>query len=355
MTVTIDDVAKAAGVHPATVSRALRGVAGKVSATKRAEIEAVARSLGYQPNFVAAALRTKRSNMVAIIVPDLANPLFAPIVKGLEQELRKHDMLALITQPPEDREDRARLVQELAMRQVGGLLILAAETGDSMLEAAVQQNIPTVLVNRGSGERRFSCVVNDDHESVRLALEHLRALGHVRIAHVAGPASSSTGAARRKAFCELMAAGPQSLESAQTDQTGQTEQTPPMVVDAQAFTREEGVKAARQLFEGWSRAKPAFTAVFASNDLLALGVLDVARELAIAVPTDVSLVGHNDMPFVDIVQPPLTTIHIPVAEMGRQAAQVLLENIKSGTAHATTRILSPSLVVRASTAALQRG
>ena len=332
MPVTIDDVAKAAGVHAATVSRALRGVAGKVSAAKRAEIEAVARSLGYQPNIVAASLRTKRSNMAAIIVPDLANPLFAPIVKGLEQELRKHDMLALITQPPEGKEARARLVQELAMRQVSGLLILAAESGDAMLEEAVQQKIPTVLVNRGLGERRFSSVVNDDQESTHLAIAHLRALGHERIAHVAGPASSSTGAARKKAFLDLM----------------QSEQ--PMVVDAQAFTREEGVKAARQLFEGWNLHDRPFTAIFASNDLLALGVMDVARELGIAIPADVSLVGHNDMPFVDIVQPPLTTIHIPVAEMGRQAAQVLMENINGDGQATTTRILTPSLVVRASTA-----
>ena len=336
MTVTIDDVAKAAGVHAATVSRALRGVAGKVSAAKRAEIEAVARSLGYQPNIVAASLRTKRSNMAAIIVPDLANPLFAPIVKGLEQELRKHDMLALITQPPEGKEARAGLIRELAMRQVSGLLILAAESGDAMLEEAVQKKIPTVLVNRGLGERRFSSVVNDDIESVRLAIAHLRQLGHTQIAHVAGPASSSTGAARRKAFVDLMIEGGAATSC---------------VADAQAFTREEGVKAARQLFAGWDAKAPGFTAIFASNDLLALGVLDVARELAIAVPAQVSVVGHNDMPFVDIVQPPLTTIHIPVAEMGRQAAQVLLETINGGVQSTTTRILSPLLVVRASTAA----
>ncbi|QIL73220.1 LacI family transcriptional regulator [Diaphorobacter sp. HDW4B] len=334
--VTIDDVAKAAGVHAATVSRALRGVAGKVSAAKRAEIEEVARRLGYQPNIVAASLRTKRSNMAAIIVPDLANPLFAPMVKGLEQELRKHDMLALITQPPEGKEARASLIQELAMRQVSGLLILAAESGDSMLEQAALQKIPTVLVNRGLGERRFSSVVNDDQESVRLAIAHLRELGHTRIAHIAGPVSSSTGAARKKAFVELMAA--QSSDE-------------PIIVDAAAFTRAEGVKAARKLFEQhWGKADAGFTAVFASNDLLALGVLDVAREKGVSVPDQLSLVGHNDMPFVDIVQPPLTTIHVPVAEMGRQAAQVFLEQVKDCSGAKTTRVLSPSLVVRESTA-----
>lgn len=98
--VTIDDIARAAGVHPATVSRALRGVSGKVSAEKRAEIERIARDMGYQPNFVAASLRTKQSNMAAIVVPDLNNPVFGPIVQGLERALRQHQMLSLVVQTP---------------------------------------------------------------------------------------------------------------------------------------------------------------------------------------------------------------------------------------------------------------
>ncbi len=332
MSVTIDDVAKAAGVHPATVSRALRGVPGKVSPAKRAEIEAIARSLGYQPNIIASSLRTKRTNIAAILVPDLANPMFAPLVKGLELELRKHNMLALITQPPNDKQGRASLIQELAMRQVSGLLILAAEQGDAMLEVAARQNIPTVLVNRGMGEKRFSSVVNDDHESVRLVIEHLHGLGHTRIAHVAGPAFLSTGLERRKAFVELA-------------QAATTDVLP--IVEAKAFTREAGLLAARQLFE---QDAQAFTAVFASNDLLALGVMDAARERGFSIPKDLSIVGHNDMPFVDIISPPLTTVHVPIAEMSRQAAQMFLDQIGDVALPTTTRILTPTLVVRRSTA-----
>jgi LacI family transcriptional regulator len=333
MSVTIDDVARAAGVHPATVSRALRGVAGKVSPAKRAEIEAVARQLGYQPNIVAASLRTKRTNIAAILVPDLANPLFAPLVKGLEQELRKHEMLALITQPPEEGRERAHLVQELVMRQVSGLIILAAEDNDAMLEVAAQRKIPTVLVNRGLGERRFSSVVNDDHESVELVLAHLRSLGHERIAHIAGPGSSSTGLARKKAFIELTQQGDPDVS---------------LIVEARAFTREEGLTAARQLFE---QAGGRYSAIFASNDLLALGVLDWARETGLSVPADLSLVGHNDMPFIDIVQPPLTTVRIPLADMSRQAAQMFIDHVNSQGLATSTRMLRPTLVVRHSTAA----
>lgn len=338
MPVTIHDVAAAAGVNPATVSRALRGVPGKVSAAKRAEIEAVARKLGYTPNVVAASLRTKRTNIAAIVVPDLANPMFAPLVKGLEQELRKHDMLALITQPPEGRLERAELIRALAMHQVSGLLILAAEQDDAMLDAALLQRIPTVLLNRGSGDRRFSSVVNDDHESVRLVIEHLHGLGHSRIAHIAGPAFLSTGLARRKAFEEL----------AQPLCEGALP-----IAEAQAFTREEGLRAGRQLLD----LEPgSFTAVFASNDLLALGMLDAARERGVSVPKELSVVGHNDMPFVDIVQPPLTTVHMPIAEMSRQAAQMFLEHVREGAMMSTTtRILQTTLVVRQSTAQVPGG
>ena len=336
MPVTIDDIAKAAGVNPATVSRALRGVPGKVSAAKRAEIEAIARDLGYTPNVMAASLRTKRTNIAAIVVPDLANPMFAPLVKGLEQELRSHDMLALITQPPEGKEERAELIRALAMRQVCGLLILAAEQDDAMLDVARQHNIPTVLVNRGSGDRRFSSVVNDDHESVRLVLAHLHGLGHRRIAHIAGPSFLSTGLARKKAFVELA----QPLCD-----------SPLPIVEAKAFTREEGLQAGRQLLD---LGAGAFTAVFASNDLLALGMMDAARERGLVVPQDLSVVGHNDMPFVDIVQPPLTTVHMPIVEMSRQAAQMFWEQVREEAKPTTTRILQPSLVVRQSTAPVRK-
>ena len=335
--VTIDDVAKAAGVHAATVSRALRGVAGKVSAGKRAEIQRIARELGYQPNFVAASLRTKQTHLAAIVVPDLGNPLFAPIVQGLERTLRQQQLLSLVVQTPLDPAERRDLVHALASRHVSGLLVLAAESDDAMLEAARERRLPTVLVNRGAGDRVFSSVVNDDRESVRLVLEHLHGLGHRAIAHVAGPAASSTGRARREAF------------EAQTRSLGPRASYP--VVEAAAFTRAAGQAAARQLFKG----QRAVTAVFAANDLIALGVLDVLRELRIAVPAGLSLVGHNDMPLVDLIDPPLTTVRVAVEQMSEQAAEVFLQLLKRPDLPASTRVFMPTFVPRGSTAAPPKG
>jgi hypothetical protein len=201
--VTIEDIAQAAGVHAASVSRALRGVPGKVSAKTRDRITQIAKDLGYQPNAVAASLRTKQSNLVAIVVPDVGNPLFGPIVQGLEAELRRNGYMSLMVQPPDDPNERRAIILALANRHISGLLILAAESDDPMLLAVAERSLPAVLVNRGFGERRFSSVVNDDRESVRLVLEHLASLGHTRVAHISGPLASSTGRARRDAFVEL--------------------------------------------------------------------------------------------------------------------------------------------------------
>jgi LacI family transcriptional regulator len=332
---TIEDVARAAGVHPASVSRALRGVPGKVSAETRERIAQIAKELGYQPNAAAASLRTKQTNLVAILVPDVGNPLFGPIVQGLEAELRRNGYMSLMVQPPEDPNERRTVILALANRHVSGLLILAAESDDPMLRAVAERCLPTVLVNRGFGERRFSSVVNDDRESVRLVLEHLASLGHTRIAHISGPLASSTGRARRDAFLELAPAfGIQR----------------PIVVEAAAFTRSAGAAAAREL---WRRSsKP--TAIFAANDLIALGALSVLREAGVRVPQDVSVVGHNDMPFLDLIDPPLTTVRVAVDQMSRQSAQLLLELMRKPDEPPSMRVLTPRFVLRESTAALIR-
>jgi LacI family transcriptional regulator len=333
--VTIEDIAQAAGVHPASVSRALRGVPGKVSAETRERIAQIAKELGYQPNAIAASLRTKQTNLVAIVVPDVGNPLFGPIVQGLEAELRRNGYMSLMVQPPEDPGERRAVILALANRHVSGLLILAAESDDPMLQAIVERSLPAVLVNRGFGERRFSSVVNDDRESVRLVLEHLAGLGHTRIAHISGPLASSTGRARRDAFLDLAA-----------DFGIQR----PIVVEAAAFTRPAGAAAAREL---WRRSsKP--TAIFAANDLIALGALGVLREAGVRVPQDVSIVGHNDMPFLDLIDPPLTTVRVAVDQMSRQSAQLLLELMREPHEPPSMRVLTPRFVLRESTGPLTR-
>lgn len=329
--VTIKDVALAAGVHPASVSRALNGQDKRVSAETRLRIQQAARDLGYQPNAIAASLRTKQTGLIGIIVPDIGNPLFSPLLQALEIALRRHGQMCLVIQTPEDPQERRQVVHALAGRQISGLLILASENDDPMLEAAAQFALPTVLVNRGHNERRFSRVINDDRESVRLVMEHLAELGHKRVGHIAGPTSASTGHARRQAFEEMLPA--LGMEG--------------VAVAAKVCTREAGLDAARELLANHE----GITAIFGSNDLIALGILDALHERGLRIPEDVSVVGHNDMPFVDLIDPPLTTVRVATEEMGRQAVQLLMEHLANPTQQASMRVLPPQLTVRKSTQA----
>ncbi|MBC7938903.1 MAG: LacI family DNA-binding transcriptional regulator [Chitinophagaceae bacterium] len=329
--VTLADIARATGLNTASVSRALRGIKGKVSAETRQRVEQIAREMGYRPNAVAASLRTKQTNLVGIIVPDLANPLFGPIVQGLEAQLCRQGLLCLVVQTPQGLAERREVVLALSNRLVSGLVILAAEIDDPMLGAAQEAAMPVVLMNRGAGDRRFSSIVNDDHESVRLVLEHLADLGHRRVAHLAGPRVSSTGQARRQAF-EILA------KSFGLDAR---------VVECSAFTREAGAAATSKLL---AEKPPRPSAIFGANDLIALGALAVLRERGVSVPGEMSLVGHNDMPLMDLVAPPMTTVHVEVEQMSRQAAQMLVELLRDHAQAPSMRVLMPRLVVRESTA-----
>jgi hypothetical protein len=173
--ITIADIAR----RPASIRRRCRGrcaaSAARCQATRQ-RIERVAGELGYLPNAVAASLRTKQSKLVGVLVPDLGNPLFGPLVTGIEVELRGRGFMCLVAHTTDAPAARSDLVAALAHRQVSGLLILAAEIGDALLDTVQRYRLPTELVNRGFGDRRFSSVVNDDQESVRLVLDHLVAL-----------------------------------------------------------------------------------------------------------------------------------------------------------------------------------
>ena len=310
MSATLRDVALMAGVHTATAARALsQSTRHKVATSTRMRVEQAAAKLGYMAHAAAATLRTGRSGFVGMLVPDLANPLFAPMLKSAEERLR-----TLIT------------------KRVDGLILATSQSNDPILSMAAQQNIPTVLINRGLGDRRFPCVVNDDNESMRLTLAHLKALGHQHFLHLSGPRNSSTGLARLEGF-KRWAGSKQA------------------VVEADAFTREAGYQSMRtHLLKQASGCMQ--TAVVCGNDLIALGAIDAIREFGGQVPSDFSVVGHNDTPFMDLVSPALTTIHVHTDLMGQEAADVLVQRMHDPhSAVPASRLLHPDLVLRQSTAA----
>jgi LacI family transcriptional regulator len=336
MPVTLRDVAVRAGVHPGTASRALNPATRSLVNEKTArKIMRVADELGYHPNPMARGLKTNRSFTIGVLIPDLTNPLFPPIVRGVEEGLAAEGYTALIANSDHDPDKEQLHFRTMKDRQVEGVIMATAERHHPLVEQAIAADVPVVLVNRTIDSKEVFAVIADDREGARLAVDHLAELGHTTIAHVAGPQRFSTGRTRYQGFVEAMRA--RGLEP-----------DPELIRFTDHFVESEGMRAFKELMN----RNGEFTAVFAGNDLLALGCYDVLAGEDVRCPADVSIVGFNDIPFVDKLRPPLTTVRIPHYEIGLRAAELVLERLRDQSARPITILLPPELVVRGSTAAL---
>jgi LacI family transcriptional regulator len=328
---TIKQIADATGVHPSTVSRALDPKKRHLVAHDVAKrIAAHAEALGYQPNRLAANLRLGRSDLIGVLLPDIANPVFAPILGGITEVLSAEGYAPIVADAGNASSQQICFVERLLSQRVDGLIVATVSQDDELVGFCISRGLPVILVNRSEARDRVSSAVSDDDMGMRLAVDHLVDRGHRRIAHVAGPLSTSTGALRRDGFERAI------LRHGLIG----------TVREAAGYTREAGARAAACLLD----ATGDITAVAAANDLLALGVLDALKERGLRCPDDISLVGHNDMPLMDVVSPPLTTVRIEHREMGRIAARMLVDTTRSGSSEIRHVVLSPQLVVRGSTA-----
>jgi LacI family transcriptional regulator len=335
--VTIRDVAARAGVNMSTVSRALDPEARHlISDEGVVKVMEAAKALGYRQNKLASALTRGRSQVVGVLLPDIENAVFPPIVRGIEEQLSAHGYAVLIANAAGNAAERERILEQMFGRQVDGLIVATATRNDQLVRRCILEQVPVVLVNRAEDHRLAPEVVNDDFYSMQLAVDHLVALGHRRIAHVAGPQQIATGYARWEGF--QLAGQRHRLASVH-------------MVESAEFTREAGRAACAELLKRYRGT----TAIVAANDLVALGCYDALGAGGLRCPQDVSIVGHNDMPLVDMVNPPLTTVRIQHRTMGRQAAQLLLERIAAPESKPVRITLAPELIVRGSTAAPRSG
>src|SRR4051795_1507112 len=332
--VTLRDVARAARVHPGTVSRALnvetRGLVNEETAER---VIRAAEELGYRPNPIARGLKTNRSFTVGVLVPDLTNPLFPPIVRGIEDRLGAAGYTSLIANTDNDADRERQDFDAMRARQVDGFITATARLDREFVAETEDISEPIVLVNRRLEDESLPAVTVDDQEGSRLAVEHVIALGHRRIAHLGGPQALSTGHQRHLGFLAAMAAAGLDGDHA--------------IRFCHALPEREGAPLCRELLA----AAPDVTAIVAANDLLALGCYDVLAERGLRCPDDVSGVGVNDMPFAARLHPPLTTVRIPHREIGASAAELLLERLGDGEGEARQVRLPPTFVSRGSTAA----
>jgi LacI family transcriptional regulator len=338
MGVTVREVAERAGVHAGTVSRALNPARRHLlsPATVR-RVEQAARELGYAANRLASGLRSARSFSVGVLIPDLTNPFFPPMVRGIEDRLLPHGYTALLANTESELERERRSATALAARQVDGFVFAPSAAAAGLVRELVAAATPLVLVNRRVEGVEAPAVTPDDRRGAGLAVEHLLALGHRRIAHVGGPQQLSPAADRRRGY------------EAALERAGLAAD-PALMAFADTFTEGAGVAPTRALLE---RGAP-FTALLAANDLLAVDCIDTLRAAGLDCPRDVSVVGFNDMPFAERLQPPLTSVRHSPYEIGREAAGLLLERIADARIPPRTVVLSPTLVARGSTAACNR-
>jgi LacI family transcriptional regulator len=336
--VTLRDVARVAGVHPGTASRALNEQTRALVNPETAQrVIAAADELGYHPNPIARGLKTNRSYTVGVLIPDIENPLFPPIIRGIEDRLDQAGYTPVIASTENDAERERINFRAMRARQVDGFITATARLDHELLDEIAGSGVPLVLVNRRVEDGSLPSATADDREGVRLGVEHLTDLGHTQIAFLGGPAELSTGLQRRDGFIAAMRG--RGLE-ADLD----------LVLLGEAFTLAEGHRLCLELLD---RGK-AFTAIVAGNDLMALGCYDALAERGLSCPGDVSIVGYNDMPFSDHFNPPMTTVRIPHYEIGAAGAELLLGLLSDSGDGRTQMVLQPSLVVRGSTVALDK-
>jgi LacI family transcriptional regulator len=334
MQVTLKELAMRANVHPSTISRVVNNDPGlRIASDTRARIETLLRETGYQPNGIARGLKLRQTKVLAVVIPDVTNPFFAALFRGVEDAAapRGFNVLLCNTDGLPDRQ-RSHL-QSLQARRVDGVILASSFLKDPSVRELRRQKGPYVLVNRFSDEGEDPFVGSDDLLGGQLATEHLLELGHTRIGHLAGKATVSTGVLRRRGYIAA-----HTLAGLQVD--------PELVVET-GYTEEAGAIGARRILA----VKDPPTALFAVTDMVALGAASVARHMGMRIPEDLAIVGYNDIPLASRVSPGLTTMHVPIHEFGSVAVRLLLEQLDSDAAAGRRVRFTPDLIVRESTVA----
>ncbi|TJZ64050.1 LacI family DNA-binding transcriptional regulator [Chitiniphilus eburneus] len=323
-TTTLDQVARAAGVSPSTVSRILNGTA-RVSEAKRRSVEEAIAALDYRPNVLAQGLARGRSLTIGVLTQDIASPFYSESLKGIEEALAGTGYAPLFVSGHWDAEEEARKVALLVDRRVDGVIVLTGMIPDDALIATAER-VPVAVTGRTLNAPRLIAIDLDHEAGAYAATRYLIDLGHTRIVHLAGVQGHADARARLAGYRRALA------------EAGIAED-PALIVDGQ-FNENGGLDAVNALLDH----RVSFTAIFAANDQSAVGARLALYRRGLRVPDDVSLVGFDDLPGSLYTTPPLTTVRQPAYELGRLTARVLLHLIDNRPLPALD--LPMSLIVR---------
>jgi LacI family transcriptional regulator len=335
---TIIDVAKRAGVHWSTVSRALNPEKRHLISPEMVDrVAACVEELGYRANALASGLRTQRSRTIGVIVSNLGDPVHPPIVRAIEDRFAEIGYVTLVGNTDNYPARQAALIDRFIGQGVDGLIVATFFRNDPIVNTCLDAGIPTVAVFRDPEDEFVPSVRVDDARAMEIAVHHLAGLGHRHIAHIAGPQNVSTGYYRCRGFRRAC----RSLTK-----QGVTAS----VAYGREFTIEDGEIACRTLLSEQRR----ITAIVAANDMLAVGALRHLEACNIRCPGDISIIGMNDMPFMDSIAPALTTIRTPAADLGKHAAEILVAMVHGASIENRRVVLNPELVIRNSVEPVDR-
>lgn len=321
------DVARRAGVSQSAVSLVFGGKAtGRVGKRTQETILRAARELGYQPNSAARTLRSGRSRLVVLAVPDVSNPYFAAVLQGAEQGARTHDYSVMLASVRDEHDWQQVILDALSSRSVDGFLLFTMRPPTAREQSALQGK--AVLVDASSGA--LPSLRLDIEAGMRAAMMHLLHLGHTKIAHLAAAVDAESFQLRRKAYLDVLHATGLSATTAYQESA--------------SFTITDARRAAHEILE---HPDPP-SAIVCDSDVLAVGVYKAVKDLHRTIPQDVSVVGFDDSVIARMLDPELTTVAIPTSVIGEQAILLLLAVLEKGYAPAQT-IVPLELVVRAST------
>ena len=330
MAVTMQDIARGLNVSVVTVSKVLRNK-GKISAATRKRVLQRAKKLNYQTNWIARSLVTRRTFTIGLLLPDFTHPFFAEIAKAVADTVRPHGYHVIISYFEENPELEKNEAESLLARQVDGLILASAQSGAGAFEQIVKRKTPFVLIDRPIAGVHASFVGADNEAIGHLATTHLIERGCQRIAHLRGPGIGiATG--RMEGYRRAL------LKHGLPVTRG-------YVVDA-GYQDHTGHEAMRKLL----RARPAPDGVFCYNDPVAIGAMRAISEAGLSVPDDIAVVGAGNVHYSDFLAVPLTTVDQGTSEIGKRAADLLLEQIASKCTLPSRKVLiEPKLVVRQST------
>lgn len=322
--VTIKDIARAANVNPSTVTRALQG-SDRVKAATRDKIAELAREMGYVPNMAARTLVNRRSGLVGLVIPDMTNPFFANLGKGIEDEAAKHDLRILINDTRGVEATEREAVQLFLELKVDGLIVPMARCTQQYYDE-LGATVPVVHVNRDEAAHHVSC---DTVQGSILVMRHLLELGHRRIGFVRGPA----GPGRE----------PKMFAYRQAMQEAGLDYDPDLI-----FTFDGTLESSESIADLLQKLKTRPTAVFAWNDVNAIALMHALRDRGVQIPQDISIAGHDDIQLAGCVDPALTTVRWPMYELGQQSVRYLY-SVGHGQVPRDPQVPEPQLIVRGST------